>query len=167
MSYDIYWTPTRCKKFSTAWANELNDIQPEVVVQFVCKHTGMEHVTSRRQLMNGTLMFFDREFNEHYALYIRSGYVRRASSASHYGPHRIGDTNWAWYQLNPQRRVDKYRGTIRITFPNDAHELAQRLIRAYKVRHKRNYVNDRGNVWPLRKVDWGKKKPRTIEDSMM
>lgn len=145
MNYKLYWTPTRCDRVSRTWAKEINGVKPETVIQFVCAHTGMEHVTTNRQLQNGTLMFYDREFDEYNAIYLPTGYVRRATKAWH-GQHLIDARNWAWYQLNKQRRAGDglWRGVERIVHPNDAHALAQRLVQAYQSRHKRCVMTDRG-----------------------
>lgn len=145
MNYKLYWTPTRCDRVSRAWAKEITGVQPETVIQFVCAHTGMEHVTSNRQLQNGTLMFYDREFNEYSAIYLPTGYVRRAASAWS-GQHEINGRPYAWYQLNKQKRVDVggWKRVERIVHPNDVQTLAQRLVQAYKSRHKRCVMTDRG-----------------------
>lgn len=168
------------------WNEEINGIAPETVVQFICSHTDLIHISTERMLRNGTLAFWDPEFKEPYSLALPQGYVRRGTNVGYYrGSHRIVvdsplcdpyDGYFAWYQLNKTRKTKRtygksrkssYTCTERIKHPYDAHALAQRLVAAFKVRRNRNYVNNLGHVWPLRKVDWGKKKPSTIEDSMM
>jgi len=175
MSDRLYWTPTRCRKVTEAWQKEVNGIQPEVVIQWICRETGMKHVSSPRQLTNATLMFYDEEFGEFYALYLHSGYVRRAIGAW-YGSHRI-DVDWSvdkfkvqWYQLNKkktdlkchewttpsgEKRESWWRSVKRIRMPYNAHDMAQTIVRAHKIRHHRNYVNERGFVWPLSRDQWG------------
>lgn len=141
-------------KFMESCKNPETAVAATVVIDFVERHTKLKHVSSPRQLNNCTLMFHDEEFNEDYALYLKSGYARRRVN---------GTFTKAWYQLNHKRLIEdldlRWRGTpgsgrwIRILCPGDAYKLTQILVQAYQVRHKRCVMTNRGYAMTPEQID--------------
>lgn len=84
--------------------NNLTEQELGWAVKEVAERTGMPFVSSKRQLANNTLMWYDPARDEYYAIYPKTGYARRAIR-SRFGHHRIGGVAiyYNWYQLN--RRI--------------------------------------------------------------
>lgn len=73
---------------------------------------GLEFISTKRQIENGTLMFNDPQSNVKYALY-ESGYVRRIipiRKTPWGNPQTISSTGHTMYQLNKTR--DGYKTTV-------------------------------------------------------
>ena len=69
----------------------------------VATELGLEFISTKRQVENGTLMFNDPETNVKYAMY-ESGYVRRFIPTSfHWSPFQTVKNQM--YQLNKTRKV--------------------------------------------------------------
>lgn len=76
----------------------------------VAEAIGLEFISTKRQVENGTLMFIDPETETQYAMY-ESGYVRRGVGGC-WNHFRSSSTSIRWYQLN---RTERYHGrTVRM-----------------------------------------------------
>jgi hypothetical protein len=75
----------------------------------VATEMGLEFISTKRQVENGTLMFNDPQTNVKYAMY-ESGYVRRLTPIGNCpwgNSQTIQDRGHAMYQLNKTRKVPR------------------------------------------------------------
>ena len=96
----------------------------------VAEELGLVLFSTKRQIENGTLEFYDPQTDVKYAIY-ESGYIRRFIRKTVRGVAH-GWNAWTGYQLNPQQNAFGRNERILIDNPNEQLGIMVRAIVNYR-----------------------------------